>query len=202
MNTGMQDAVNLSWKLAMVVNGTGDTSLLESYSAERSPIAAEVLKVTGRATNMATLTGDFTQSIRNHVASLVLGLAPVRKFAANVASEIAIGYPESPLNGLGGHADPAPGRRAPIRANEPAVGAGETPRFVLFAEPDAIPPNLLKRYANLVDPKLREPYHSGGIWLVRPDGYVALAVSSKGWNMVETYLNGVSALQIEGGRHV
>jgi 2-polyprenyl-6-methoxyphenol hydroxylase-like FAD-dependent oxidoreductase len=76
MNTGMQDACNLAWKLAMVVRGTGDESLLESYSLERSPVAEAVLKITGGAPTMATLTGDVTQSIRNHVASLILGSPP------------------------------------------------------------------------------------------------------------------------------
>jgi 2-polyprenyl-6-methoxyphenol hydroxylase-like FAD-dependent oxidoreductase len=47
MNTGMQDACNLAWKLALVVRGTCSAELLDSYSSERSPIADEVLKVTG-----------------------------------------------------------------------------------------------------------------------------------------------------------
>jgi 2-polyprenyl-6-methoxyphenol hydroxylase-like FAD-dependent oxidoreductase len=192
MNTGMQDACNLAWKLAMVVRDTANESLLESYSEERSPIAAEVLKITGRATDMATLSGDMTQSIRNHVASLVLGLAPVRRLAANVASEIAIGYPHSPLNGPNGHGHPTPGHRAPIRESEPPVGAGGTPRFVLFGESDGMPSDLLQRYAKLVEPKLQEPYQPDGLWLVRPDGYTALAVKSGDWDAVETYLDRVS----------
>jgi hypothetical protein len=189
MNTGMQDACNLAWKLAMVVRGTGGEGLLESYSQERSPIAAEVLKITGRATGMATLTGDVTQSIRNHVASLVLGLAPVRKLAANAVSEISIGYPHSLLNGSSGHEDPAPGYRAPIRLGEPPVGAGDTPRFVLFGDPGGMPSGMLEDYAGLVEPKLRAPYRSGGLWLIRPDGYAALAVKSGEWNAVKAYLD-------------
>jgi 2-polyprenyl-6-methoxyphenol hydroxylase-like FAD-dependent oxidoreductase len=192
MNTGMQDACNLAWKLAMVVRGTGGENLLESYSEERSPIAEEVLKITGRATSVATLTGDMPQLIRNHVASLVLGIAPVRKLAANVVSEISIGYPHSSLNGANGYAEPNPGQRAPIRASEPPIGAGDTPRFVLFGESDGMPADLLQRYATLVEPKLREPCRSGGLWLVRPDGYVALAVKSGGWDVVETYLSRIS----------
>jgi FAD binding domain len=122
MNTGMQDACNLAWKLALVVHGIGSESLLDSYSEERSPIADQVLKVTGRVTSMATLTGKVMQSLRNHAAALVLGLPLVRKFAADAASEISIGYPHSPLNAPGGHRDPSPGHRAPIRATEPPVG--------------------------------------------------------------------------------
>jgi len=192
MNTGIQDACNLAWKLAMVVHGIGNESLLASYSQERSPVAEDVLKITGRTTSIATLTGGVTQSIRNHVASLVLGLASVRKLAANAASEIAVGYPHSTLNGPNGYADPTPGHRAPIRTDEPPVGAGETPRFVLFGESDGMPADLLQRYANLIEPKLREPYRSGGLWLIRPDGYVALAVKSGDWDAVETYLGRIS----------
>lgn len=189
MNTGMQDVCNLAWKLAMVVRGIGNESLLESYSQERSPIAEQVLKITGRATSMATLTGNVTQSIRNHVASLVLGLAPVRKLAADAMSEIAIGYPHSPLNGTNRHEDPAPGHRAPIRPSEPPVGAGDTPRFVLFGDPDGIPSGMLEGYTNLVEPKLRAPYRSGGLWLIRPDGYTALSVKSGDWGAVTAYLD-------------
>jgi 2-polyprenyl-6-methoxyphenol hydroxylase-like FAD-dependent oxidoreductase len=194
MNTGMQDACNLAWKLSMVVQGTCNESLLESYSQERSPVAAEVLKITGRATDLATLTGEMAQSIRNHTAALLLGFSAVRKFAANVISEIAIGYSHSPLNGPSGHAAPEPGHRAPIRANEPPVGAGSTPRFVLFGESEGLPPDLLGRHEKLLDGKLREPYDAGGLWLIRPDGYVALAAKSKDWAAVDTYLRRISLL--------
>jgi hypothetical protein len=51
-----------------------------------------------------------------------------------------------------------------------------------------MPANLLEKYAKLLEPALREPYHAGGLWLVRPDGYVALAASSGNWGVVETYL--------------
>jgi 2-polyprenyl-6-methoxyphenol hydroxylase-like FAD-dependent oxidoreductase len=191
MNTGMQDACNLAWKLALAVHGTGSASLLDSYSAERSPIAEQVLKVTGRVTSLATLTGKVKQSLRNHAAALVLGVLLVRKFAADAASEISIGYPHSPLNAPGGHRDPLPGARAPIRPTEPPVGAGNTPLFALFAEPDAMPSNFLERYASLLEPTLRDPYHPGGMWLIRPDGYTALAAKEGDWNAVTTYLDRV-----------
>jgi hypothetical protein len=90
MNTGMQDACNLAWKLALVVRRLASDRLLESYSAERSPVAEQVLKVTGRATSMATATSEVVQFLRNHTASLILGLAPLRNFAATDFSEIAI----------------------------------------------------------------------------------------------------------------
>lgn len=189
MNTGMQDAFNLAWKLALVVHGSDFEILLDSYSAERSPVAEEVLKVTGRVTSMGTLTNQALQNLRNHTAALVLGLPPVRKFALNAASEISIGYPHSPLNTTCRHRHPLPGERAPIRTTEPPVGTGTTPLFALFAEPEGMPSDLLECYANVLEPHLREPYSSDGIWLVRPDGYTALAAKGGDWNEVTDYLD-------------
>src|SRR5262249_11317175 len=55
MNTGMQDAFNLAWKLALVVRGTCDEPLLDSYSPERSKVGDAVLKATERLTRVGTL---------------------------------------------------------------------------------------------------------------------------------------------------
>jgi hypothetical protein len=172
-----------------VVRGIGSESLLDSYSAERSPIGDQVLKETGRVTSTATLTGKLKQSLRNHAVALVLGLPLARKFAADATSEISIGYPRSPLNGPGGRRDPSPGARAPVRATEPPVGAGNTPRFALFAEPDGIPSMFPEPYANLLEPRLREPYQPGGMWLIRPDGYTALSAKAGQWKAVTAYLD-------------
>jgi 2-polyprenyl-6-methoxyphenol hydroxylase-like FAD-dependent oxidoreductase len=54
MNTGMQDAYNLGWKLALVVTGRADASLLDSYAAERRPVARAVVNATSTATRVAT----------------------------------------------------------------------------------------------------------------------------------------------------
>ena len=80
MNTGIQDAFNLAWKLALVSRGLGDEEiLLDSYNAERSPIADDVIKGAGRITEVALMRGDFKQAIRNHVASFIFGLSPAKK---------------------------------------------------------------------------------------------------------------------------
>ncbi len=192
MNTGMQDACNLAWKLALVVRGIGAESLLDSYSAERSPVAEEVLKATGRVTATATLTGKVKQALRNHATALVLGLPMVRKFAADAASEISVGYPHSPLNAPAGYRDPMPGARAPIRTTETPVGVGNIPLFALFAEPDGMPSKFPERYANLLEPTLREPYHPGGMWLIRPDGYTALSAKAGEWKPVTAYLDRIA----------
>ena len=76
MNTGMQDAFNLAWKLALVIRGACGDRLLESYSAERSKVGDEVLKQAGRLTAMGTLRSPVGQSIRNFLGHLLFGLAP------------------------------------------------------------------------------------------------------------------------------
>ncbi len=194
MNTGMQDACNLAWKLALVSRGIcSENPLLDSYSVERSAIGKQVLAATGRVTSIALATGEVKQALRNRIATLVLGLSFVRKKAADIVTEISLGYHDSPLNAHDGrfHEAPAPGERAPIRAGEPPVGAGATPLFALFAA-GPMPPEFESRYTNLIDPFLRKPFHNDGLWLVRPDGYAALATKAGNWHEVSSYLDRIS----------
>jgi hypothetical protein len=191
MNTGMHDAFNLAWKLALVSRGLcAAEPLLMSFSAERSAVAKLVLEATGRATTMALMKGKAKQSIRNHVASLVFGLAPVQHMMANMLSEVAVGYPDSPLNSSRDfeHSGPAPGKRAPVRGVELAVGAGSSPRFALFAAENDAHGDILNEFAEILEPKLRQPYDSEGLWLVRPDGYVALRARGGDSRAVMRYL--------------
>jgi len=192
MNTGMQDAFNLAWKLAMVSRGLGDEeTLLGSYSAERSPIADGVLKAAGRGTEVALMRGEFKQSIRNHITSFIFGLSPVKKKMADVLTEVSIGYPRSPLNAGCEYAGGGPeeGERAPVDVDHACVGAGDTPRFALYAnEGDGKGSALIEKYSDLLEPGLRAPFERNGLWLVRPDGYVALATRHGRWDEVEQYL--------------
>ena len=193
MNTGIQDAFNLAWKLALVIRGFGDEeTLLGSYSAERSPIADDVLKGAGRITEVALMRGDFKQAIRNQFTSFIFGLSPVRKKLADVLTEVSIGYPNSPLNGNGGYMGHGPkeGERAPIDTGPSCVGAGDTPRFALYAdEVNGAGAELIAKYPHLLEFKLREPFDRSGLWLVRPDGYVALATRHDQWDEVAKYLD-------------
>jgi 2-polyprenyl-6-methoxyphenol hydroxylase-like FAD-dependent oxidoreductase len=192
MNTGLQDAFNLAWKLALVIRGTGDEKvLLGSYSDERSPIAAGVLKGAGKMTEIALIRGDFKQAIRNHIAAFVFGLSPVKRKIADVLTELSIGYPNSPLNGGGDYFGEGPkeGERAPIDTDHPGVGTGDTPRFALFAAgDDGNASQQIARYSSLVEPTLRQPFRPDGVWLVRPDGYVALAMRPNQWDKLAKYL--------------
>jgi 2-polyprenyl-6-methoxyphenol hydroxylase-like FAD-dependent oxidoreductase len=190
MNTGMQDAINLAWKLALVSRGlAGPEPLLASYSTERSAVGRQVLANAGRLTAVATLQGEMLQALRNRIASLVLGLSPARRVMTNQLAELSIGYPDSPLTEHGHHrGGPAAGERAPAMASP--VGAGDTPRFALFGAGDAS--ELIAQYPALLEPTLRPPFADGGIWLVRPDGYVATVATH--WAEIGAYLERVVEL--------
>jgi 2-polyprenyl-6-methoxyphenol hydroxylase-like FAD-dependent oxidoreductase len=194
MNTGMQDACNLAWKLALVARGRCGDALLDSYSRERSAVGDDVLKNAGRLTTLAMIKGGVKQSIRNHIATLLFGLAPLRRKLADTLAEVSIGYPESPLS-VQEHAvegGPHAGERAPLRppgAGEAPVGAGDAPRFALFGEPEAATSALLARHPDLVEPELRAPFAPGGLWLVRPDGYIAVATRRGDGQRVAQFLD-------------
>jgi 2-polyprenyl-6-methoxyphenol hydroxylase-like FAD-dependent oxidoreductase len=195
MNTGMQDACNLAWKLALVSRGIcAAEPLLSSYSTERGAVGDQVLKAAGVTTQIGILRGGVRQAIRNHLASLVFGFSAVRAKAADALTEISIGYPESPLNATGAysHGGPKTGERAPIRMGEKPVGSGDTPRFALFADSCAAASHLVARYSQLLEPQVRTPFHSGGLWLVRPDGYVAVASGKDDWEPLADLLDRIA----------
>jgi 2-polyprenyl-6-methoxyphenol hydroxylase-like FAD-dependent oxidoreductase len=191
MNTGMQDAFNLAWKFASVIQGSCAESILDSYSAERSAVGEEVLKAAGRLTTIGTLRNPVLQTIRNAVAHAVLGLAPARQAFADNMSELSIGYPRSPLNGVAHTEDgPKPGQRlAPIEGRKP-IGSGGTPRFALMAVPSPEISQLLARFSKVLDPELCPPGPLHGTWLVRPDGYIAC--SSTQSEDIARYLSGLA----------
>jgi 2-polyprenyl-6-methoxyphenol hydroxylase-like FAD-dependent oxidoreductase len=100
MNTGMQDAFNLAWKLALVESGRGQAEpLLRSYSVERSEVGDQVLKNAERFTTMATLRSPVARWMRNHIAPIVGSLDAVQNKIRQTWFELSINYRHSPLSG-------------------------------------------------------------------------------------------------------
>jgi 2-polyprenyl-6-methoxyphenol hydroxylase-like FAD-dependent oxidoreductase len=195
MNTGMQDAFNLAWKLALVCRGVcPDGKLLDSYSIERSAVGAQVLAAAGHLTAVATMRNHTAQTARNLIGRLMLGLAPVRNAIVRNMTEVSIGYSESPLNGLAarGVGLPEPGQRATPMVGQVPVGSGNKPRFALFAAPGDGVSHLVKKFPELLDPVVRPPFHANGIWLVRPDGYTACAEKNGEDRVIADYLQGMA----------
>jgi hypothetical protein len=73
MNTGLQDAYNLAWKLALVLKGSSPASLLETYDPERRTIANEVVTSTDRLTQVISLKTEWGQKVRNKMMAYFSG---------------------------------------------------------------------------------------------------------------------------------
>lgn len=97
MNTGIQDAVNLAWKLALVCKGKSDPLLLDSYQAERYPVERSVLRQTDAAFRIAGAGHGIGAFVREHLAPLIGNLGFIQREAARVVSEIDIEYEHSPI---------------------------------------------------------------------------------------------------------
>jgi 2-polyprenyl-6-methoxyphenol hydroxylase-like FAD-dependent oxidoreductase len=102
MNTGLQDAYNLAWKLALVVKGQADAALLDSYEAERMPVAHRLLETTDRAFQRVVsdgwLAGVFRMHVVPKVAAIAMSSQRVRKAAFRTLSQTGISYRQSPLS--------------------------------------------------------------------------------------------------------
>ena len=97
MNTGIQDAFNLAWKVALVTRGYAHANLLASYQLEREPVARSVINFTDRITRFATLRNPIVQGMRDLLLPVIKGAGIVSDKAAEQLSEVAISYRQSPF---------------------------------------------------------------------------------------------------------
>jgi 2-polyprenyl-6-methoxyphenol hydroxylase-like FAD-dependent oxidoreductase len=117
MNTGIQDALNLAWKLALVERGHADEALLESYDVERHGNAKRLLQLVGPATKFINLRNPVSVEVRNLAIRVVSQLGISAHMARNF-SMLEVAYPDSPLceeHGRTNHG-PRAGERAPDAA--------------------------------------------------------------------------------------
>jgi 3-(3-hydroxy-phenyl)propionate hydroxylase len=180
LNTGVQDAVNLGWKLAQVVNGTSPDSLLDTYHAERHPVGARVLQTT-MAQMALSRTDDRTKALHDTM-SVLLRMDEPRKRIAGMLCGLDIHYDV-------GDGHPLLGRRMPDL--DLVTADGPLRLFSLLHDARAVLLNLggpggfdISPWANRV--RLVDASHDGG-WelpvlgevtapaavLIRPDGHVA-----------------------------
>ena len=180
LNIGVQDAVNLGWKLAQVVNGTSPESLLDTYQAERHPIGARVLKNTMAQTALSR--GDERTKALREIMSELLKMDEPRKRYAAMMSGLDIHYDL-------GEGHPLLGRRMPdlelVTADGPlrvfTLLHDARPVLLNLGEPGALD------IAPWADRVQRVDAGYDGAWelpaigavtaptavLIRPDGYVA-----------------------------
>ena len=102
MNTGLQDAYNLGWKLALVVKGQADAALLDSYEQERLPVAQRLLSTTDRIFRLLVsdswVAGVFRTRIVAKVMARAMTVERIRDVAFRTISQIGIRYRNGPLS--------------------------------------------------------------------------------------------------------
>jgi 2-polyprenyl-6-methoxyphenol hydroxylase-like FAD-dependent oxidoreductase len=159
MNTGLQDAANLGWKLAAAANGQAPDGLLDTYETERHPIGRLVLRSSGAIIRMAMVRSAAGRLARNVVGGAALRLPPVARKAAGTISGIGIDYPRAPR-----------AQDIPLRGSGRLYEALRDGKFVLVA-PDEAKPALDGSHARVT---LAAPADATTPWtLVRPDAHIA-----------------------------
>jgi 2-polyprenyl-6-methoxyphenol hydroxylase-like FAD-dependent oxidoreductase len=215
MNTGLQDAYNLAWKLALVVNGEADEALLESYEAERRPVAERLLRTTDRAFMLVVSdtpwAGLFRTKILARIAAAAMRRERIRRLAFRSISQIGIRYRESPLSQtLPGVPEAAPqaGDRFPwlqlkLREDGPVEDVFDRLddlRFNLIVVGQPEDPEATRTFGNLVRTHLIPSFSANetalthahlsrpSFYLLRPDGHVGLAGTRLEASAINRYL--------------
>ncbi len=181
LNTGVQDAVNLGWKLAQVIKSVSPDSLLDSYHAERHPVGARVLRNTMAQVALLGRVDDRTTALRETVAGFLAMDEPRKHIAAE-------------MNGLGIHYDlgeghPLLGRRMPdldlVTADGPlrlfTLLHAARPVLLNLGEPGSVAIAPWADRVRLIDARYDGPWElpvlgtvsAPGAVLIRPDGHVA-----------------------------
>ncbi len=201
MNTGIGDAVNLSWKLAAVLNGAAVDSLLDTYELERIGFARRLVATTDRGFTLVTAQGRIARFVRTRLvpllAPVLFRLPPVRRFFFRTVSQTGIQYRKSPLSA---------GAAGAVRGGDrlPWVETGRdednfdpltslTWQVHVYGEPrhglaEACAELRLPIHAFAWTPKMaRSGFVRRAFYLVRPDGYVALADPGGGPERLNRY---------------
>ena len=123
MNSGIQDGFNLGWKLAAVIKGRAQPELLDTYAAERQPVAEDLLKFTDRGFHSMVKPGDLAQRALKLFGAGVMGLESVQERLRRTVGDVPISYLTSSLSeDHGGTIGPIAGERAPdgvaVRASD------------------------------------------------------------------------------------
>jgi 2-polyprenyl-6-methoxyphenol hydroxylase-like FAD-dependent oxidoreductase len=166
MNTGIQDAANLAWKLALVLRGQASDSLLDSYERERRQIAQGVVSLTDRITRLATIHSAVARRLRNTLISGAGrgGWLP-RRLATNLA-EINIVYQD------GWSVDGSTTVERWAKGDGSLASLDPALRFVVPKAQEARVIADIARFPNLPVRVVSRPNVAEAA-VVRPDGYVA-----------------------------
>ena len=178
MNTGLQDAANLGWKLAAAVHGWAPDGLLDTYHGERHPVGRQVLRSSGAMLRIGLTGPPAIAAARNMLAAAATRAPFAPRFLAGALSGLSISYPAP----RGAH--PLTGRRVadlPLAGGRRLYEALRPGRFLLASAPGALPgdPALLTGYGDRVDAvEVARPTRT--VALIRPDAYIAWVHGPRG----------------------
>jgi 2-polyprenyl-6-methoxyphenol hydroxylase-like FAD-dependent oxidoreductase len=212
MNTGIQDAYNLAWKMALVLRGDANEKLLDTYNEERLENAKHLLETTDRMFQFGAGSEWFLAFLRTNVlpsvAKYILGFEPVKKFVFPLISQIGINYRHSSLSSHAGDENfkVKAGDRMPyfLADGKSIYDKLHQPKFHLLVFSDAegdfqaLKAELETRYAGLVDfnsvtlnPQAAEIFGSNDSFsvLLRPDNYIGLIAAETSTDELRAYLN-------------
>jgi 2-polyprenyl-6-methoxyphenol hydroxylase-like FAD-dependent oxidoreductase len=200
MNTGIGDAVNLSWKLAAVLKHRADPSILDSYEIERLAFARLLVETTDRAFKLIVNRGTGGQMLRTfllpNLGPFLLGFSRLRRAAFRVISQTRINYHQSPLS-EGTAGDVEGGSRLPwvesVNNFEPLksfdwqihVYGTAAEQLRAFASKRKVPVHEFPWNEDADDAGLDKD----ALYLIRPDGYVALASNNQDSLVLEGFLD-------------
>lgn len=181
MLTGLGDVENLAWKLALVVDGCADAALLDTYEAERRPLATEVLRGTSAVTRINVAQGRVGRFIRDRIAPRIFSSPALQRWVTVQASQLWVSYRRGPLaersRATGRLAKkPRPGDRVADRECYRTDGASTRlyvelrGRWALLAADDSLSQTVRSHLGDRIT--LLHGVDGDG-WLVRPDGHLA-----------------------------
>ncbi len=195
MNTGIGDAMNLAWKLAACIHGQADVRILATYEPERIAFARQLVQTTDRAFTFVTNDGPLAQWIRlrlvPRILPLVFAITAARRFMFRTVSQIGIQYRSSRLSaGQAGrvhggdrlpwvppeNGQPPASNFAPLSslAWQVHVYGDASPGLAAACDTSGLPLHTFPWRSAMRTAGLQR----GAAYLVRPDGYVALADSA------------------------
>lgn len=206
MNTGIGDAVNLAWKLAAVLRGRGSPSLLDTYESERIGFARRLVTSTDRAFTGVTSTGALARLLRLKIVPLLMPLlfkvARVRRLMFRTISQTAVNYRGSSLSegrvGTVHGGDRLPWVEADLHSTgkdnfEPLKSLDWQVHVYGDAAPEMQTVCADKNLALHIFPWRTEMGRAGlrrnAVYVVRPDGYVALVNSRGSAAAVRVYID-------------
>ena len=175
MLTGVGDAENLAWKLALVVRALADERLLDTYQAERRPLATEVLRGTSTVTRMNVASNPFGRFLRDRVVVKLFNLSLVQRWTTYTTSQLWVSYRKGPLGGRDGR-KPRRGDRVPdlavvrLDGTTSRLHAELSGRWAVLAPQGGVEVVAGQRLGDHVA-MLR--YDGDQVMLVRPDAHLA-----------------------------